>query len=285
MTGERRLAPLLDGLRFAEGPRWREDRLWFSDIFANRVMTVDEAGRAEVVVELPDGGRPSGLGFLPDGRLLLVNLAEPTVLRLEPSGELVVHADLGDLAVGGLNDMLVDDLGRAYVGSMGTHKNSEPRPLDGDGVIILVEPDGAARVVADRLDAPNGPALIADGTTYVVAEFPSNRLTAYDRSADGSLGARRVWADLEPASADGIWADSEGAIWTASPWTRECRRITEGGKVTDVIDVGDKMPLACALGGADGRTLFVLSLIGDTQAVLDRTCTSVIETARVDVPA
>ncbi|MFC4946676.1 SMP-30/gluconolactonase/LRE family protein [Pseudonocardia sp. GCM10023141] len=284
MSGEHRLVPLLDGLRFAESPRWRGDRLWFSDIFANRVMTVDEAGHTEIVVELTDGGRPSGLGFLPDGRLLIANLTEPTLLRLEPSGELVVHSDLTHLAVGGLNDMVVDDLGRAYVGSMGTHNNSEPRPLDGDGVIILVEPDGAARLVADQLDAPNGPALIAGGTTYVVAEFPANRLTAYDRSADGLLSSRRVWADLAPESADGIWADSEGAIWTASPWTRECRRVTEGGKVTDAIDVGEKMPLACALGGADGRTLFVLSLIGDTQAVLDRTCASVIETVRVHVP-
>lgn len=223
--------PLLDGLRFAESPRWRDGRLWFSDIFANRVMTVDESGRAEVVVEFTQGERPSGLGFLPDGRLLIVNLSAPTILRLEPTGEVVVHADLSELAVGGLNDMVVDDQARAYVGSMGTHTNAETRPVDADGVVILVEADGRARVVAEHLDAPNGPALLDGGGTYVVAEFPAQRLTAYDRGADGSLSARRTWADLAPGSADGIAADPAGGIWCASPWTFEVRRVFEGGAV------------------------------------------------------
>ena len=278
-------ALLLDGLRFAESPRWHEGRLWFSDIFANRVLAVDEAGVSQTIVELTDGSRPSGLGFLPDGRLLIANLAHPTVLRLEHSGGLVVHADLSELAIGGLNDMVVDGHGRAYVGTMGTHSKAETRPVDADGVIILVDPDGSARVVADRLDAPNGPALLDDGATYVVAEFPAERLTAYDREPDGSLTRRRVWAELAPASADGIAADATGAIWTASPWTSDCRRVTPGGQVTDVISVGDKMPLACALGGKDGRTLFILSCIGGADAIADRSCTSVIETVRVSVPA
>lgn len=276
---------LLDGLRFAESPRWHEGRLWFSDIFAHRVLAVDEDGVAETIVELTDGSRPSGLGFLPDGRLLMANLTQPTVLRLEPSGAVVVHADLGELAIGGLNDMVVDEIGRAYVGSMGTHGSREPRPVDADGLIILVEPDSAARVVADRLDAPNGPVLMDQGRTYVVAEFPAERLTAYDRAPDGSLSGRRVWADLAPGSADGIAADSDGAIWTASPWTSDCRRVNSDGEVTDVIPLGDKMPLACALGGADGRTLFVLSCVGGAEAIADRSCTSVIDTVRVDVQA
>ncbi len=273
---------LLDGLRFAESPRWRGDRLWFSDIFADRVMTVDESGRAEVVVELSDRARPSGLGFLTDGRLLIVNLSEPTVLRVEPTGKVVVHADLSHLAVGGLNDMVVDDRGRAYVGSMGTHSNSETRPVDADGVVILVEPDGSARVVADRLDAPNGPAIIDDENTYVVAEFPSQRLTAYDRAPDGSLSGRRLWAELAPGSADGIAVDPESGIWCASPWTSDCRRVLEGGTVVEVVDFGDRMPLACAVGGHDGRTLFVLSCVGGAEAIAARTCTSVIETIRLD---
>lgn len=276
---------LLSGLRFAESPRWHQGRLWFSDIFANRVLAVDESGVSETIVELTGGDRPSGLGFLPDGRLLMANLTRPTVLRLEPSGEVVVHAELGGLAVGGLNDMVVDDTGRAYVGSMGTHPGSAPRPVDADGVIILVEPDGSARVVADRLDAPNGPVLTDQGRTYVVAEFPAQRLTAYDRAPDGSLSGRRTWADLAPASADGIAVDVSGAIWTASPWTSECRRVTPSGEVTDVVSLGDKMPLACTLGGSDGRTLFMLSCVGGAEAIADRTCTSVIETVRVEVPA
>lgn len=272
---------LLDGLRFAESPRWQHDRLWFSDIFANKVMSVDESGNAEVVVELTDGRRPSGLGFLPDGRLLIVDLTSPVVLRLESSGELVVHADLSDLAIGGLNDMLVDEQGRAYVGSMGTAAKTDPRPLDNDGVIMLVEPDGRARVVAEGLDAPNGPALLDGGRTYVVAEFPAQRLTAYDRAPDGSLSGRRTWAELAPGSADGIAVDPTAGIWCASPWTSDCRRVLEGGEVVDVVDLGDRMPLACAVGGADGRTLFALSCVGGADAITARTCTSVVETVRL----
>lgn len=276
---------LLDGLRFAESPRWHQNSLWFSDIFANRVMSVDESGASEIVVEFTDGTRPSGLGFLPDGRVLVANLTLPTVLRIEHTGEVVVHADLSDLAVGGLNDMVVDRDGRAYVGTMGTHPPLEPRPVDADGVVVLVEPDGTARVVADRLDAPNGPVLMNSGETYVVAEFPAQRLTAFDRHANGSLSNRRVWADLAPGSADGIATDSAGAIWTASPWTSECRRVTEGGEVTDVIPIADKIPLACSLGGSDGRTLFVLSCVGGAEAIANRSCSSVIETVRVEIPS
>nr|BFE55580.1 hypothetical protein GCM10020063_001060 [Dactylosporangium thailandense] len=147
--------------------------------------------------------------------------------------------------------------------------------------MILVEPDGSARVVAERLDAPNGPALLDGGNTYVVAEFPAQRLTAYDRGPDGSLSARRPWADLAPGSADGIAADPAGGIWCASPWTSDCRRVLEGGAVADVVDFTDRMPLACALGGHDGRTLFVLSCVGGAEAIAARTCTSVIETVRL----
>lgn len=272
---------LLDGLRFAESPRWHGDRLWFSDIFADRVMRVDESGRSEVVVDLTGRARPSGLGFLPDGRLLIVDLLEPSVLRLEPSGEVVVHADLSHLAVGGLNDMVVDGEGRAYVGSMGTARKTDPRPLENDGVIILVEPDGSARVVAEGLDAPNGPALVDEGRTYVVAEFPARRLTAYDRAPDGTLSGRRTWADLAPGSADGIAVAPDAGIWCASPWTSDCRRVLEGGEVVDIVDLGDRMPLACEVGGRDGRTLFVLSCLGGADAITARTCTSVVDTIRL----
>lgn len=276
---------LLEGLHFAESPRWHDGLLWFSDIFAGKVMTVDESGHAEVVVELTDGRRPSGLGFLPDGRLLIVDLSEPKILRREASGELVVHADLSEVTNGGLNDMLVDENGRAYVGSMGSHPKGAPRPEDADGLIILVEPDGSARVVAERLDAPNGPALLDGGLTFVVAEFPSQRLTAYDRTEDGSLSRRRTWADLAPGSADGIGVAPDAGVWCASPWTSDCRRVLEGGEVADLVDLGDRMPLACAVGGQDGRTLFVLSCLGGADAITARTCTSVIDVIRLDQTA
>jgi len=279
------------GLRFAEAPRWHEGRLYFSDIFAHRVMRVDESGTSEIVHEFTDGEHPSGLGFLPDGRLLIVDMSRPRVLRLDAPGTVAVHADLTDLAVGSLNDMVVDRDGRAYVGSMGTHQATEPRPVEADGRVILVEPDGSARVVATEVDDPNGPVLTPDGT-YVVASFPSARLIAFDRTPDGGLTNRRVWAELTPGSADGIAVDREGAIWTASPLQGVCRRVLDGGEVTDVVPISDtagpeadKLPVACALGGHDGRTLFVLSLTGGVAAIAAGTTGSVVETARVSVPA
>jgi len=272
---------LLDGLRFAEAPRWHRGRLWFSDIFAQRVLTVDELGRVDTVMAFTGDELPCGLGFLPGGVPLVVDMQRPVLLRLDADGPRV-HADLTALAVGGLNDMVVASDGRAYVGSMGTPGS---RAVPADGRIILVEPDGSARVVADGLEAPNGPVLTPDGRSYVVAEFPAGRLTAFDREADGSLSGRRLWADLRPGSADGIAVDAEGAIWTASPRENECRRVVEGGEVTDVVRVDDRMPLACALGGTDGHTLFVLSAVGGEERIRLRTNTSVIETTRVRVPA
>ncbi len=278
--------PLLDGLHFAEGPRWHDSKLWFSDIFAHRVMTVDEEGQAEVVVEATPDVLPSGLGFLPDGRLLIANMATPVVLRLDAPGSLVVHADVSHLASGNLNDMIVDSTGRAYVGAMGTVPADVARPVDANGNLILVEPDGTARIVAEGLDAPNGPCITRDGRQYIVAEFPSERLIGFDRAHDGTLSARRVWADLRPGSADGITVDREDAVWTASPRQSMCRRIVEGGAVTDTVHVGEgKLPLACCLGGADGHTLFILSAVGGEDRIRARTNTSVIETVRVGVPA
>jgi sugar lactone lactonase YvrE len=278
--------PLLDGLCFAEAPRWHDGKLWFSDIFAHRVMTVDESGHAETVVEFRDGELPCGLGFLPDGRPLVVDMSRPVLLRLDGPGKVSVHADLSGLAVGGLNDMVVDSDGRAYVGSMGTHGSQVPRPVAADGNIILVTPDGAAEVIASEIDAPNGPCLTLDGRHYIVAEFPAARLIGFDRAPDGSLSNRRVWADLRPGSADGITVDAGDGVWTASPRDFACRRVTDGGRVTDVIAVGaGKMPLACCLGGADSRTLFILSVLGGEDRIRARTCTSVIDTARVAIPA
>ncbi|WGY00365.1 SMP-30/gluconolactonase/LRE family protein [Nocardioides sp. QY071] len=273
---------LVQGLHFAEAPRWHDGRLWLSDIFGRRVLTVEESGEVATVAELPDA-LPCGLGFLPDGTPLVVNMQRPEILALGPSGPRV-HADVSHLAVGGLNDMVVDDRGRAYVGSMGTHGALVPRPVAADGVVILVEPDGSARVVADEMDAPNGPCLLPDGG-YVVAEFPASRLVGFTRAPDGSLADRTVWADLHPASADGIAADGAGAIWTASPRDHECRRVLRGGEVSDRIPVGDAMPLACALGGSDGHTLFILAALGGEEAIKERTCRSVVLTARVAVGA
>lgn len=276
---------LLDGLTFAECPRWNGGKLWFSDIFAHRVMTVDPDGNAEVILQLGDDDLPAGLGFLPDGRLLIANQARPVVMRLETDETLTTHADLSEIAVGPLNDMVVDAAGRAYVGASGIDELTAPRPLTGTGSIIRVDPEGTARIVAPEMDAPNGPIVTPDGKQYVVASLPARELTGFDIAADGSLSGRRVWADLQPASADGITIDEQNGVWTCAPLQRECRRVLEGGHVTDVIELPDRTPIAPCLGGEDGHTLFILSVTTDVSTIMERTCRSVIETVRVDVPA
>ena len=244
---------LLEGLVFPEGPRWHAGRLWFSDMDAGRVMTVDLEGRAETVAYVP--GRPSGLGWLPDGRLLVVSMTDRRLLRLEPDG-LVEAADLSKLASCHLNDMVVDVRGRAYVGNFGFELGAgEPfSPAE----IILVTPDGNACIVADRMAFPNGSVITADGSTLIVAETFGACLTAFDIEMDGSLSGRRIWARLERAVPDGICLDAEGAVWVASPLSAEVLRVFEGGRVTHRIRVSTQA-YACMLGGPERRTLFVLT--------------------------
>src|SRR5262249_60114287 len=185
---------LLDGILFPEGPRWHEGKLWFSDMHAHRVMTVDLAGRAEVVVEVPN--QPSGLGWLPDGRLLVVSMIDRRLLRLDPGG-LAVAADLSALASFHCNDMVVDDRGRAYVGNFGfdLHAEAPFRPAE----LVLVPPDGPPRIVADDLAFPNGCVITPDGRTLVVGESGGARLTAVTIPGDGAARRRRVGARLRGA--------------------------------------------------------------------------------------
>jgi sugar lactone lactonase YvrE len=244
---------LVDGLVFGEGPRWRDDRLWFSDMHGERVHTVDMDGWLETVVELP-GRRPSGLGFLPDGSLLIVSMLEREVLRWH-DGKLSTHADLSGLVENGCNDMVVAASGRAYVGSFPT----PPAP----GVIALVEPDGSARVVAEALAFPNG-MVITDGGTLVAAESLGRCLTEFTIAPDGSLTDRRLFADTQPNTPDGICLDAEGSVWGAMTMNSTFLRIGRGGDVLDTVQLGDRFTIACALGGPDGHTLFMLS--ADTYA-------------------
>jgi len=269
---------LLDGILFPEGPRWREGKLWFSDMHAHRVMTVDLAGRAEVVVEVPN--QPSGLGWLPDGRLLVVSMTDRRLLRLDPGG-LTVAADLSALASFHCNDMVVDDRGRAYVGNFGfdLHAEAPFRPAE----LVLVPPDGPPRVVADDLAFPNGCVITPDGRTLVVGESGGTRLTAFTIAADGSLGERRVWALLESAVPDGICLDAEGAIWVASPVGNEVLRVQEGGTVLDRVQVST-IPFACMLGGPDRRTLVVATAETHQPERVKARPTGRIEVATVRVP-
>lgn len=241
---------LVDGLTFPEAPRWREGRLWFSDMYGGRVCSVSPHGELETVVEVPQ--RPGGLGWLPDGRLLVVSMVDRRLLRLE-GGALVEHARLGELAGWHCNDLLVDGAGGAYVGHFGfdIENAADYAPAE----LLRVEPDGRARVVAEELAFPNGMALTPDGRTLIVAESLGPRLTAFEIRADGSLGGRRPWARLEGVFPDGICLDREGAVWFACPRTACLYRVREGGELLDRVPVTAEA-YACALGGAGGRTLY-----------------------------
>jgi sugar lactone lactonase YvrE len=215
------------------------------------VMTVDLKGNAEKIVEVK--ASPSGLGWLPDGRLLVVSMVDRRLLRLDPIG-LVEIADLRDLASFHCNDMVVDKQGRAYIGNFGfdLSANEPVKPAE----IVLVTPDGNARVVADELYFPNGTVITPDDQTLIVAETWGNCLTAFDIEPDGTLKNRRTWAKLEDVYPDGICIDGEGAVWVAAPHPGAVIRVREGGNITHSLNVTTK-PYACILGGYDRRTLFV----------------------------
>jgi sugar lactone lactonase YvrE len=274
----RKLTTLLDGLSFPEGPRWHDGKLYFSDMHAHRVMTVDTQGRSSVVCEVP--AWPSGLGWLPDGRMIVVSMTDRRLLRME-KGALVPHAELSALAPFHCNDMVVDSVGRAYVGNFGfdLHKGEQPRPT----VMIMVTPEGKPRVVADELTFPNGTVITPDGRTLIVGESFGRRLTAFDIAADGSLANRRVWAELGDNVPDGIALDAEGAIWVASPTKSEVIRVKRGGEVPERIKVATDT-FACMLGGPDRRTLFVLTAASSDPDECRRNPTGKIEITQVDVP-
>jgi sugar lactone lactonase YvrE len=268
---------LLDGLRFPEGPRWHEGRFWFSDMHAGEVIAVSLEGKAETIVRVE--GEPSGLGWLPDGRLLVVSMQDRRLLRLDPEG-LVEVADLSSLASFHCNDMVVDGKGRAYVGNFGfdLHAGEKPRPAN----LILVHPDGRTEIVAEDLHFPNGSVITPDGRTLIVGESFGGRLTAFTIAEDGTLHDRRVWAQLESAVPDGICLDAEGAVWVASPvGERQVLRVREGGEVTDRIGL-EQTPFACMLGGPDRRTLFICTA-PDSHPEKTLTRGGRIEIVRVDV--
>ena len=261
---------LADGLYFAEAPRWHQGKLWFSDFYDHAVKTVDLAGDVETKVVLED--RPSGLGWLPDGRLLVVSMQQRAVLRLEADA-LVVHADLSHIATFHCNDMVVDAVGRAYVGNFGFDLDAaelsgtlaEVVAAHEGAELALVDADGSAHVAATGLMFPNGMVLSPDGSTLIVAETMARRLTAFDVGLDGSLSRRRVWAELDGLP-DGICLDDEGAIWFADAAAHRCVRVAEGGSVLDQVGT-TRRAFACMLGGDDGRTLFVAT---SKQSVAER---------------
>ncbi len=250
MSGETKV--LMDGIAFGEGPRWHAGRLYFSDMHSQQVLAVDLDGKSEVIARIEND--PSGLGWLPDGRMLVVSMKDRSLLRIEADGGQTIVADLHAHADHHCNDMVVDAQGRAYVGNFGwdLHGGGKPRPAN----LVLVEPDGAMRVVADGLDFPNGAVITPDGATLILAESFGARLTAFDIAQDGSLSNRRVFAQLSGAVPDGICLDAEGAVWVASPVSREVLRVREGGEVVERIAL-ELQAFACMLGGPERRHLFI----------------------------
>ena len=263
------------GFTFAESPRWHDGAFWFSDFHAHTVYRVAGDGSLEAVVEVP--GEPSGLGWLPDGRLLVVSMTDRKLMRLDPDG-LKEHADLSGIATYHCNDMVVDGEGRAYVGNFGAAWGDAPRPAK----LARVDADGSVSVAAEALDFPNGCAITADGRTLVVAETVGGRLTAFDRDASGGLHNRRVWAEVE-GTPDGICMDAEGAVWVAAG-AGGVLRVADGGEVLDRVEVTENIPVACMLGGADRKTLYIPTTINAGPEELARERKSKIETVQVDVP-
>lgn len=285
MTGTTLLA---DGLHFGEGPRWHDGRLWLSDFYDHAVKTVSMDGTVETVVTIDD--RPSGLGWLPDGRLLMVSMVDRRVLVVD-GGTVSVHADLHGVATFHCNDMVVDEAGRAYVGNFGFDLDAAITSGDFAGAlaayegaaIARIDPDGTVHVAATGLRFPNGTVVTPDGRTLIVAESLGRRLTAFDVAGDGTLSNQRVWAELGSGVPDGIALDAQGAVWFADAGGPRCVRVAEGGDVLDVVDTVDPC-YACALGGPNGRTLFAVTAASSLAHVAAASRTGAVRIATVDVP-
>jgi sugar lactone lactonase YvrE len=245
----------MTGLAFGESPRWRHDRLWFSDWVAHEVIALDPGGKSEVIVRVPFPSIPMCIDFLPDGRLLIVSPSDRRLVRRELDGSLVTHADLSDVSDHALNEIVVDGRGNTYINNAGfDFPGAEFAP----GTIALLTPDGTARQVADGVAFPNGMAVTPDNSTLIVAESYGQKLTAFDIAADGGLSGQRVWADLDGGVPDGICVDADGAVWYGDVPNKRCVRVREGGEVLETIEL-DRGCFACMLGGADMSTLFLVA--------------------------
>jgi len=250
------LQALPGAFRFTESPRWHNGRLWFVDVLARQVLTMEADGAHLRVMATLDGA-PGGLGFLPDGTPIVVSADEFRLLKIAPDGSLSRYADLSQFARGALNDMLIDDHGRAYVGHYG-YDAVGGAPFT-TASLIMVTPDGHVSEVAQGLSFPNGMALIDAGATLVVAETFANQLSAFPVDGDGKLGAGEVWASLPDLNPDGIAADATGAIWAGCAYVGQFVRVERGGHISNRILTGGPWAVACAIGGADGRSLFGLT--------------------------
>lgn len=269
---------LADGLTFAESPRWHNGAFWFSDFHDGYVCRIDAAGEVEKIVEVP--GEPSGLGWLPGGDLLVVSMQTRKVMRFDGTS-LVDHADLSGIATWHCNDMVVDRLGRAYVGNFGAAWDADSPVTPAD--IACVHSGGEVIRAAQGLKFPNGMVVTPDGATLLVAETRGNRISAFDIERDGSLSNQIVWAELD-GSPDGLCLDAAGMVWVALPMTEKVCRISRGGEVHDQVAPTSDLPIACKLGGADLRQLYITTGFNGKPEEMVRSRRSRIEIIEVDVP-
>lgn len=279
---------VLDGLWFGEGPRWQNQRLWFSDMHGHRVISTDLEGDLRTEAEMIDD-EPSGLGWLPDGSLLIVAMETQQLRTITSDGVMAVHADLSSVARGSLNDMIVASDGTAYVGDMGhrIQEGGERRP----GQTIAVRADGSWFVAADALESPNGHILTPDECTLLIAESAASRITAFDRADDGTLSNRRIYASLQPSSEgppfappDGICLDAEGAVWIADPIGARVFRALPGGETTHEYRIDGLIPVACVLGGVDRRTLLICAAADWRRDEVRKSPSGIIAAIDVEIP-
>jgi len=293
---KRALDVLLEGGAFFEGPRWHEGRWWVSDFYRHLVLTVDGDGHAEEVMTVE--GQPSGLGWSPDGSLLVVSMRDHRILRRAANGTVTVHADASEHCGGHLNDMVVDHRGRAYAGEFGFDLMSfrDPAPAS----LLRVDPDGAVSVAATDMMFPNGTVITPDGRTLIVGETAGARYTAFTIREDGTLAERRVWGQVAPApelggfeemlaalrfGPDGCALDAEGHIWSADEVGARCVRLAPGGAIVDEVTAPAGLNcFACMLGGDDGRTLLICAAPDFLEANRVSAREAVLLTTTVAVP-
>ena len=276
-----KLEMLADGFIFLEGPRWHDNQLWLSDMRGETVYTLSEAGKRSKVASFPK--HPSGINFLPDGRVVIVSMQDRKLMQVEAGGKLSEYADLSTMVSYDINDSVCDASGNIYVGNFGYDLLAGEAPKTAD--LIMVAMSGQSKVVASGLEFPNGAVITPDGRTLIIAETFGHKLSAFDRAADGSLSNRRVWAHLGERTPDGICLDAEGAVWVSSFVTSEFVRVLSDGSIGDSIVTPGKRAVACNLGGADGRTLFGLTFAGELADLGSGKPLAAVEVCRVEVAA
>ena len=274
----KKLEILVEGFNFLEGPRWHQESLWVSDMWSQKVYKVSEEGDADKVAEIPH--RPSGLNFLPDGRLVVVSMADRKLWEVSSDGRCSEYADLSGFSASDINDSAVDNEGNIFVGNFGYDMLGGEDPKDGS--LYRVDVNGGVSVAADSMQFPNGTVVTSDGRTLICSETFGSVLTAFDLR-NGMLTNRRVWADLGENLPDGICLDREGCIWVSSFAAEKFLRVREGGEIIDSIASPGRKAIACNLGGQSGRKLFALTFEGEIEDVATSEGCARIEVCEVEV--